>query len=65
LQASLQGPDEAATTHLSGEQLTIYAAGGFDEIDRELAESHFEVCPQCAAQAQWLKAQAAQERWRR
>jgi hypothetical protein len=60
LQASLQGPDEAATTHLSGEQLTIYAAGGFDEIDRELAESHFEVCPQCAAQAQWLKAQAAQ-----
>jgi hypothetical protein len=60
LQASLQGPDEAATTHLSREQLKIYAAGGLDEIDRELAESHFEVCPQCAAQAQWLKAQAAQ-----
>jgi len=60
LQASLQGPDEAATTHLSSEQLTIYAAGGLDEIDRELAESHFEVCPQCEAQAQWLKAQAAQ-----
>jgi anti-sigma factor RsiW len=60
LQASLQGPCEAATTHLSSEQLTIYAAGGLDEIDRELAESHFEVCPQCEAQAQWLKAQAAQ-----
>jgi hypothetical protein len=60
LQASLQGPDEDATTHISSEQLTIYAAGGLDEIDRELAESHFEVCPQCEAQAQWLKAQAAQ-----
>src|SRR5262245_65115779 len=59
LQASLQGPDEAATTHLSSEQLTIYAAGGLDEIDRELAESHFEVCPQCDAQAQRLRAQTA------
>ena len=58
LQASLQGPDEVETTHLSGEQLTSYAAGGLDEIDRELAESHFEVCPQCEAQAQWLKARA-------
>jgi hypothetical protein len=60
LQASLRGPDETATAHLSSQQLTIYAAGGIDEIDRELAESHFEVCPQCEAQAQWLKAQAAQ-----
>ncbi len=60
LQASLQGPDDTASTHLSSQQLTIYAAGGLDEIDRELAESHFEVCPQCEAQAQWLKAQAAQ-----
>jgi hypothetical protein len=40
LHASLQVPDEVATTHVSSEQLTIYAAGGLDEIDRELAESH-------------------------
>jgi anti-sigma factor RsiW len=61
LQSSLQVIDEAPPTHLSGEQLSIYAAGGLDEIDRELAESHFEVCPQCAAQAQGLKAQTARD----
>jgi len=54
LRGSLEVADEAAPTHLSGEELAIYAAGGLDEIDRELAESHFEVCPQCAAQAQRL-----------
>jgi anti-sigma factor ChrR (cupin superfamily) len=41
--------------------LAIYAAGGLDEIDRELAESHFEVCTQCAAQAQGLRAQTARD----
>lgn len=61
LQSSLQVTDEAPPTHLSGEQFAIYAAGGLDEIDRELAESHFEVCPQCAAQAQGLRAQTARD----
>jgi anti-sigma factor RsiW len=61
LQASLEVADETAPTHLSGEELAIYAAGGLDEIDRELAESHFEVCPQCAAQAQRLRAQTARD----
>src|SRR5262249_32030040 len=57
LQASLEVADEAAPTHLSGEELAIYAAGGLDEIDRELAESHFEVCPPCHAQAAKLSGQ--------
>src|SRR5262245_2605106 len=61
LRGSLEVADEAAPTHLSGEELAIYAAGGLDEIDRELAESHFEVCPQCAAQAQRLRAQTARD----
>jgi anti-sigma factor RsiW len=61
LQASLEVADEAAPTHLSGEELAIYAAGGLDEIDRELAESHFEVCPQCSTQAQRLIAQTARD----
>ncbi|HEV2669087.1 MAG TPA: hypothetical protein VG324_29495, partial [Blastocatellia bacterium] len=61
LQSSLQVADEAPPAHLSGGQLAIYAAGGLDEIDRELAESHFEVCPKCAAQAQGLKTQTAQD----
>lgn len=61
LESSLQVADEAPPTHLSGEQLAIYAAGGLDEIDRELAESHFEVCQRCAAQAQGLRAQTARD----
>jgi len=61
LQTSLEVADEAEPTHLSSERLAIYAAGGLDEIDRELAESHFEVCPQCAAQAQGLRAQTARD----
>jgi len=61
LRSSLQVADEAPPNHLSGEQLAIYAAGGLDEIDCELAESHFEVCPQCAAQARGLRAQNARD----
>lgn len=61
LQTSLEVADETEPTHLSSERLAIYVAGGFDEIDRELAESHFEVCPQCAAQAQGLRAQTARD----
>src|SRR5262249_29411598 len=57
----LEVADEAAPSHLSGEELASYAAGGLDEIDRELAESHFEVCPQCASQAQRLRAQTARD----
>ncbi len=61
LQTSLEVADETEPAHLSSERLAIYAAGGFDEIDRELAESHFEVCTQCAAQAQGLRAQTARD----
>jgi hypothetical protein len=61
LQTSLEVADKTEPTHLSSERLAIYAAGGFDEIDRELAESHFEVCPQCAAKAQGLRARTARD----
>ncbi|HXG66859.1 MAG TPA: zf-HC2 domain-containing protein, partial [Blastocatellia bacterium] len=54
LRASLQAANQAAPEHLPREQLQAYAEGRLDAVDRELAESHLESCPPCAAQAQQL-----------
>jgi hypothetical protein len=59
LQASLEVVGDAAPAHLPDEQLIAYARGRLDEVDRELAESHFEICQQCAVQAQELSALTA------
>ncbi len=61
LQASLQAANQAAPDHLPHEQLMAYAEGRLDEVDRELAESHLEFCPHCAAQAQDLRDSAWQQ----
>ena len=55
LRASLRATNQAAPAHLPDEQLKAYAAGRLDEADRELAESHLDFCPHCAAQAQALR----------
>ena len=61
LRASLQAAPGTAPAHLPPEQLMAYASGQLDEVDRELAESHLEVCRQCAAQTQNLNDSLA--RW--
>jgi hypothetical protein len=54
--------DLAATglTHLAFEQLASYVEGGLDPADREIADSHLELCPQCAAELDGLRAFATQ-----
>jgi len=34
--------------HLPYEQLALFADGKLDAVDREIAESHFAICPECA-----------------
>jgi hypothetical protein len=54
--------DLAATglTHLAFEQLASYVEGGLDPADREIADSHLELCPQCAAELNELHAFATE-----
>ena len=59
LRENLQAAVEITPAHLPREQLMAYAGGRLDEVDRELAESHFEICPQCVAQARDLNDSAA------
>jgi hypothetical protein len=56
LRANLQTAAQTAPDHLLREQLVAYIRSQLDEVDRELVESHLEFCPQCAAQAQELRA---------
>src|SRR3569833_1235239 len=49
----------AAPAHLTFEQLETYADGRADEIDREIVESHVELCEFCATQVEQLKTLAA------
>lgn len=42
--------------HLSAEQMSAFAVGTLDEIDREIAEGHIEVCEQCALQVKERRA---------
>jgi len=59
LRANLQTAAETTLVHLPHEQLVAYVGGRLDDVDRELAESHLEVCMQCVAQAQHLNVSAA------
>src|ERR1700752_2716582 len=54
--------DLAATglTHLDYEQLASYVERGLDPADREIADSHLELCPQCAAELDELRAFATE-----
>src|SRR5262249_16066510 len=61
LRASLQVADEAAPTHLPYEQLMAYTRGRLEGVDRELAESHLEVCARCTAQGQGLHDRTLQQ----
>ena len=42
----------AQPTHLRYEQLAAYVDGALDEVEREISESHLEVCQSCSAEAQ-------------
>jgi anti-sigma factor RsiW len=61
LRASLRVASEAASTHPSRDELMAYIGSRLDEIDREMVESHLEVCPLCAAQTEALNNQAADD----
>ncbi len=54
--------DLAATglTHIAYEQLAAYVEGELDQTDREIADSHLQLCAQCAAELDDLRAFAAQ-----
>ncbi|MGH9832339.1 MAG: anti-sigma factor family protein [Blastocatellia bacterium] len=54
--------DLAATglTHLAYEQLAAYVEGSLDQTDREIADSHLELCAQCAEELDDLRAFATQ-----
>jgi hypothetical protein len=54
--------DLAATglTHLAYEQLAAYVEGSLDQTDREIADSHLELCAQCAEELGDLRAFATQ-----
>lgn len=61
LRASVQTAEGPASNHLPHEQLMTYAAGRLDEVDSELAESHLDICPPCAAHVKELRDLAAQQ----
>src|SRR5262245_24125680 len=46
-------------THLGYERLEAYVEGGLDPIDREIADSHMNLCAQCDAEMNELRAFAA------
>ncbi len=54
--------DLAATglTHLAYEQLAAYIEDALDQTDREIADSHLELCAQCAEELDDLRAFATQ-----
>ena len=41
---------DAADGHLSYDQMTAYVDAKSDDIDREIVESHVELCARCAAE---------------
>lgn len=53
LWADLQAEEE--TDHLTYEQLASYAGGRLDEFDRVVLNSHLDVCPACAEEADDLR----------
>jgi anti-sigma factor ChrR (cupin superfamily) len=49
LRASLEAEATPTSDHLSRSCLAAYEAGGLNAVERELAASHLEFCPECAA----------------
>jgi hypothetical protein len=65
LLANLQTVPLPAPDHLSRAKLRSYAADRLDEIERELAESHLESCPQCTERLSKLRANSGAAWWNR
>lgn len=55
LRADFQAEADEPTC-LSYEQLAAYVDNTMDEVDREIAESHLEICPQCEQEVRDLRA---------
>ncbi|MCI0417078.1 zf-HC2 domain-containing protein [bacterium] len=47
--------EEEDFDHLTYEQTEAYLDETLDEVDREIAESHLQICSRCAAEAMELK----------
>jgi hypothetical protein len=56
LRADLQAEAETGPTCLSYEQLVAYVDHTMGEVDREIAESHLEICVQCEQEVSDLRA---------
>jgi predicted anti-sigma-YlaC factor YlaD len=55
LRADLQAIAGAEPVHLQYEELAAYLDGRADPVDREILESHLQICQQCMAEAQDLR----------
>jgi predicted anti-sigma-YlaC factor YlaD len=55
LRTDLRAEARAEPLHLSHEQFAAYVENDLDEVDREIVESHLELCPQCAAEVRELR----------
>ncbi len=51
-EALISAPDDDTPYHLSAAEASAYLQGTLDEIDREIAESHLEVCTTCQLKVQ-------------
>jgi hypothetical protein len=51
-----RGLEETGSTHLTYEQLVSHFEGALDQTDREIADSHLELCPQCYSELSGLRA---------
>ncbi len=56
LRTALKAEARDPLTHLRYEQLVAYVDQTADEVEREIVESHMEICSSCAADAQDLQA---------
>ena len=56
LRADLRSEARSRPMHLQFEQLVAYVDQAAEDADREIVESHLEICSQCAAEAQDLRA---------
>src|SRR5436309_778845 len=56
LRADLRSEALSSPMHLRYEQLTAYVDQAAEDVEREIVESHLEICSRCAAEAQDLRA---------
>src|SRR5262245_998329 len=55
MQSTLQATAQAPAEHLSFEALEAYVKNRAGELDREIVESHVELCPHCARELKDLQ----------